>query len=132
MLLPNRVGLLVQGMVRVGLVQKGMEAEGLKSTLSATALERAKSSWRSLCQFQRQTFFFFWPRLTWPRPAPMWVWFPEGPAPRTLFQWGLLRVHGDDDGGGGGRWLVEGSAAAAGISQLPANVAGEQAPPRDQ
>lgn len=59
MLLPNRVGLLVQGMVRVGLVQKGMEAEGLKSTLSATALERAKSSWRSLCQFQRQTFFFF-------------------------------------------------------------------------
>lgn len=53
-------------------------------------------------------FFFFWPRLIWPRPAPMWVWFPEGPAPRTLFQWGLLRVHGDDGGGGGrGRWLVK-------------------------
>lgn len=102
MLLPNRVGPLVQGMVGVGLVQTGMEAEGLKSTLSTTAgsLPReSQGSWLFLCQLQRQTFFG--PAQYGLSLLPSGCGSKEAPPPERCSNGGCFRVHGDGGGGGG-------------------------------
>lgn len=56
--------------------------------------------------------------------AAEWVWFPGGPAPRTLLQWGSLVSMATV---GGGSQLAEG-ATTAGISQLRVNPVGNGLP----
>lgn len=53
-----------------------------------------------------------------------WVWFPGGPAPRTLLQWESLVSMATE---GGGSQLAEG-ATTAGISQLRVNPVGNGLP----